>query len=119
MAQFVAFTEEQFHALDNKLSEINTYRLVAVNDTVKLVMEEVLQTAGLSIPVVTKTPITIAEEGYWTQSNIRLCWVEGSNIEVAPLSFYVNGNNPIVYAHGITGTMYGILGYSEEWGELD
>ena len=31
MSEFVAFTPEQFHELDDKLTEINTYRLVAVN----------------------------------------------------------------------------------------
>lgn len=119
MSKFVAFTPEQFHELDDKLTEINTYRLVAVNDTAKLAMEQLLQTAGLGIPVVVKTPATIAEDGYWTQSNIRLCWVKDDKIELAPLSFYVNGNLPTVYAHGFSGNIYGILGYSEEWGQLD
>ena len=120
MSEFVAFTPEQFHELDDKLTEINTYRLVAVNDTAKLAMEQLLQTAGLSsIPVVVKTPITIAEEGYWTQSNIRLCWVKDNKMDVAPLSFYVNENLPTVYAQGVSGTMAGVLGYSEEWVAMD
>lgn len=121
MSKFVAFTPEQFHALDDKLTEINTYRLVAVNDATKQAMEQLLQQAGVNIHVVVKTPITIAEDNYWTQGNIRLCWVNGSQIEIAPTSFYVTLNplGLVLYARGFSSTMSGILGYSKEWGDID
>lgn len=109
--------------LATNVSSINTYKLVAIDNMTKQSIEQGLQEMGINIPVVVKTPITIAENNLWTQSNIRLCWldIDAMEIEAAPLSFYVDASNGTVflYARGISGIMAGILGRNEEWGNID
>lgn len=65
----------------------------------------------------TLTPEQIAENYEYARSTNRLCWIKGTYLEVAPISFFGDlESGPItLYAKGIHSTASGKLGIDDSW----
>ena len=65
----------------------------------------------------TLTPAQMVEDDRYGDSSYRLCWISGTTLEVAPISFYGNLQTQAItlYAKGYKSTASGILGVDESW----
>ena len=65
----------------------------------------------------TLTPAQMVEDARYSDSSYRLCWISGTTLEVAPISFYGNLQTQAItlYAKGYESTASGILGVDESW----
>jgi len=85
--------------------------LVAANSQTGLAL------TALNIQHSTLTPTQMAEDYRYGDSSYRLCWISGTTLEVAPISFYGNLQTQAItlYAKGYKSTASGILGVDESW----
>lgn len=62
-------------------------------------------------------PAQMAEDERYADSSYRLCWISGTSLEVAPITFFGNLQTQAVtlYAKGYKSTASGILGVDESW----
>lgn len=65
----------------------------------------------------TLTPAQMAEDKRYGDSSYRLCWISGTSLEVAPITFFGNLQTQAItlYAKGYKSTASGILGVDESW----
>lgn len=65
----------------------------------------------------TLTPAQMAVDNRYADSSYRLCWISGTSLEVAPITFVGNLQTLAIalYARGRTSTADGILGVDESW----
>lgn len=65
----------------------------------------------------TLTPAQMVEDDRYTDSSCRLCWISGTSLEVAPITFVGNLQTQAItlYAKGYKSTASGILGVDESW----
>lgn len=117
MSKFVAFTPEQFRNLDDKLSELGGYALVACDDA----SYQTMSRAELQgVTVVRMTPKDFFNSDAWMTNNVRLCWFANMAIEVAQPQFVATPNSGggftiVCTAKGISSTVSGGLGIDDEW----
>ena len=72
---------------------------------------------ALDFPHITLTPAQMAEDARYGDSSYRLCWISGTSLEVAPITFVGNLQTKAItlYAKGYKSTASGILGVDESW----
>lgn len=72
---------------------------------------------ALDFPHSTLTPAQMVEGYRYTDSSYRLCWISGTSLEVAPITFVGNLQTQAItlYAKGYKSTASGILGVDESW----
>ena len=90
---------------------MNNISLVAANSQTDQAL------TALNFSHSTFTPAQMAENNEYTDSTIRLCWISGTTLEVAPIDFYGNLQTQAItlYAKGSKSTASGILGMDESW----
>lgn len=90
---------------------IRTISLIAVDSQT----DQALTT--LNMEHLTLTPAQMLANGEYANSTNRLCWISGTTLEVAPISFFSNVQTGAIalYARGRTSTADGILGVDESW----
>ena len=155
--QYVVFTPEQFHALDDKLTEISqgggggiadgsvttaklanwavttdkladgAVTLGKINDRTVRAMHDIALVAAnsqadqalteLNFQHSTLTPAQMVEDNRYGDTSYRLCWISGTSLEVAPITFFGNLQTQAItlYAKGYKSTASGILGVDESW----
>ena len=164
--QYVVFTPEQFHALDDKLTEISqggggiadgsvttakladdavttaklanravttdkladkAVTLGTIDDRTVRAMHNISLVAAdsqanqalmaLGFPHSTLAPAQMVEDEGYADSSYRLCWISGTSLEVAPITFVGNLQTQAItlYAKGYKSTASGILGVDESW----
>lgn len=117
MSKFVAFTPEQFRNLDDRLSEIEGYALIACDDiTYNNLSRATLQ----GVIVIRQTPAEMSITDSWLKNNVRLCWFKNMVIEIAQPQFVATPNSGggftiTCIAKGISSTVSGALGIDDEW----
>lgn len=72
---------------------------------------------ALGFPHNKLTPKEMAENHKYASSTLRLCWISGTSLEVAPITFVGNLQTQAItlYARGHNSTASGILGVDESW----
>lgn len=65
----------------------------------------------------TFTPAQMAEDYRYEDSSYRLCWISGTSLEVAPITFVGNLQTQAItlYAKGLHSMASSILGVDESW----
>jgi len=72
---------------------------------------------ALNFPHSTLTPAQMVEDNRYADSSYRLCWISGTTLEAAPISFFGNVQTGAItlYAKGLHSTASGILGVDDSW----
>lgn len=72
---------------------------------------------ALGFPHNKLTPKEMAGNNKYANSTIRLCWISGTALEAAPISFIGNVQTGAIalYARGHDSTADGVLGVDESW----
>lgn len=72
---------------------------------------------ALGFPHDKYTPAEMAEDYRYANGAYRLCWISGTALEAAPISFFGNVQTGAIalYARGHTSTADGILGVDTSW----
>lgn len=72
---------------------------------------------ALGFPHSELTPAEMANANKYANSTFRLCWINGTTLEAAPISFIGNVQTGAIalYARGHDSTADGVLGVDESW----
>lgn len=72
---------------------------------------------ALGFPHSTLAPAQMVEDERYADTSYRLCWISGTSLEVAPITFVGNLQTQAItlYAKGYKSTASGILGVDESW----
>lgn len=117
MSKFVAFTPEQFNQLDNKLTELGGYYMIACDD----MSYEAMADAEIDGVIITRqNPKDFFNSGAWRRNNVRLCWLGNMQIEIAIPQFVAipnsgGGFSMSCTAKGISSTVWGNIMTDESW----
>jgi hypothetical protein len=101
-----------FHKIANDaVKTIRSIGLVAANSQTDQAL------TALGFPHTTRTPAGMAEASEYINGALRLCWISGTTLEVAPIAFFGNLQTQAVtlYAKGNGSTALGILGFDTSW----
>lgn len=73
--------------------------------------------ALLGFPHKMYTPAEMMVDSRYADHSVRLCWISGTTLEVAPINFYGNLQTQAItlYAKGNSSTASGSLGVDESW----
>jgi hypothetical protein len=73
--------------------------------------------ALLGFPHKMYTPAEMMVDDRYADHSVRLCWISGTTLEVAPIDFYGNLQTQAItlYAKGSGSMVSGILGVDESW----
>ena len=73
--------------------------------------------ALLGFPHKMYTPAEMMVDDRYADHTVRLCWISGTTLEVAPIDFYGNLQTQAItlYAKGSGSMVSGILGVDESW----
>ena len=95
----------------NARATIRSVWLVAANSQTDQAL------TALDFPHITLTPAQMAEDHRYGDSSYRLCWISGTTLEVAPISFYGNLQTQAItlWAKGLHSMASGVLGVDESW----
>lgn len=72
---------------------------------------------AMGLPVTVLSPAGLARNDMYAKQSLRLCWISGTTLEAAPITFYGNLQTQAItlYARGRTSTASGVLGVDESW----
>lgn len=95
----------------NAVTFIRSVWLVAANSQTDQAL------TALGFPHSKLTPAEMAVDSRYADSTFRLCWISGTTLEVAPISFYGNLQTQAItlYAKGNGSTASGVLGVDTSW----
>lgn len=95
----------------NAVTTIRSVWLVAANSQTDQAL------TALGFPHTTRTPAGMAEASEYINGTLRLCWISGTTLEVAPINFIGNLQTQAItlWAKGLHSTASGILGVDDSW----
>ena len=93
------------------INEIRSLWLVAADSQTDQAL------TALGFPHNKLTPKEMAKNNEYANSTIRLCWISGTALEAAPISFFGNVQTQAItlYAKGSGSMVSGVLGVDESW----
>ena len=93
------------------VSAMHAISLVAANSQTDFAIK------ALGLPSKMYTPAEMMVDNRYIDHTLRLCWISGTTLEVAPIDFYGNlqTNAITLYAKGSGSTASGSLGVDESW----
>jgi hypothetical protein len=93
------------------INEIRSLWLVAADSQTDQAL------TALGFPHNKLTPKEMAKNNEYANSTIRLCWISGTALEAAPISFFGNVQTGAItlWAKGLHSTATGVLGVDESW----
>lgn len=72
---------------------------------------------AMGLPVTVLSPAGLARNDMYAKQSLRLCWISGTTLEAAPITFYGNLQTQAItlYARGRTSMASGVLGVDDSW----